>query len=79
MLTYSLWLDNELVRQAPFFEGLTYSYAFFGDSMQGGGPSGAWVKWDYFRFSVIPASPIPEPGSLTLLLGVCACRLLRCR
>ncbi len=72
MVTYDLWVDNQLVRQAPFFEGLGSPYAAFGD-LGYGGQMRSLAKWDYLIFSVYQ---VPEPDSFTVLLGMtlCECR-----
>jgi hypothetical protein len=61
MVTYSLWVDGQLARSAPFFEGLLHSYAAFGDGVQGGGDRSVG-KWDFFRFGVSDGF---EPGGIT--------------
>jgi hypothetical protein len=86
VVTYNLWIDGQLARHAPWFEGVSHSYAAFGDCVQGGGSRSVGM-WDYFRFGVSDGfepggmtwdswhsgiALAPEPGAC-LLVMVCAC------
>jgi hypothetical protein len=76
MMTYRLWIDGTLVRQAPFFEGLGGPYAEFGD-IGSGGNMRSLVEWDFFRFGVLQ---VPEPSAaLLVLIGIYACECRRRR
>jgi hypothetical protein len=71
LVSYQLFVDGTLVRNALSFDGLGGGFAAFGDSASGG-QSGSTSVWDYVRFGVYE---VPEPVSALLLavVAVCAC------
>ena len=69
MRDYELYIDGNLAISGSFWLSLTWSRAFWGDSIQGGA---SLARWDYFRFGVVP-----EPNSLLALLAIAPCVLRR--
>ncbi len=65
MLTYDLYIDGDLAHEGTFWQGSLESKLAWGDGVRG---AASLAHWDYVHFGVVP-----EPSSLMLLIGICAC------
>gem|GEM_PF-2085729 len=59
MRTYELYIDEVLVHDGSFWEGLTQGRVAWGDLTK---PAVGLAEWDYIRFGVVP-----EPQSISIL------------
>ena len=71
MQTYQLYVDEELAHHGAFLHSVGASYVAWGDGVRGAANRS---HWDSFHFGVIP-----EPSSLLMLMGLCACAARRRR
>jgi len=65
METYELYIDDDLVHQGTFWQGLLESQLAWGDGVSG---AASRSHWDYIRFGVVP-----EPCSIVMLITLCIC------
>jgi hypothetical protein len=65
METYELYIDDDLVHQGTFWQGLLESQLAWGDGVRG---AASLAHWDYVHFGVVP-----EPSSALMLLTACVC------
>ncbi len=65
MQTYELYIDGDLAREGTFWQGYLESKFGWGDFVSGAANRSGW---DYVRFGVVP-----EPCSLLMVTGLCAC------
>jgi len=65
MQTYELYIDDDLAHEGTFWQGVKESEVVWGDGVRGAANRS---QWDHVRFGVIP-----EPPSLLMLIGPCAC------
>ena len=65
MLSYDLYIDDVLVHEGTWWQGVRDSRIGWGSDVR---PATSLAQWDYVRFGVVP-----EPNTVFLILVVLAC------